>query len=110
MPWSLERLAEELERSEEPFAFLTAMVTSAGQEIWVWAEEGERRSVKRLLGYAMIFFMPEEGVDEALTSLRDILEFSYESPRGMLPPPAVMRRHVGKIVRTSQRPDLVISE
>lgn len=103
-------MTEEAGPPEQPFAFLAAMVTSAGPEIFLWTEEGEERAVKELLGYAMIFYMPEEGIDEALTSLRDIFEFSCESRRGALPPPAVSRRHMGRIVGTSHRPDLVISE
>lgn len=103
-------MSEELEPSEERFAFLTAVITSTRQEISLWVKEGEENAVKRLAGCAMICFMTEEAVDEALISLRDILEFSYESPHGVLPPPMATRRHMGRIVATSHRPDLVISE
>ena len=91
-------------------AVIYTTVTSPGQEVSLWTERVGNDAVKRVIGCAMIFAMPEEGINEALASLRDILEFSYEATHGMLPPPVAVRRSMGRIVGTTRRPDLVISE
>ena len=103
------RLANEADPSRASLILLGATVNSAGQEVsLLWTEEGEN-ATKRWIGCAMMCRMPDEGVDEALVSLRDIWEF-HETTHRMLPRPVETRRYVGRIVGTSQRPDLVISE
>ena len=103
------RLSDEAEPSRTSLMLLGATVTSASQEIsLLWAEEGEK-AIKRWIGCAMMCAMPDESVNEALVSLKDIWEF-HETTHRMLPPPVETRRYVGRIVGTSHRPDLVISD
>lgn len=65
--------------------------------------------MKRLFGCMMLVVMPEEGVEEALTSLREIYEF--RSARVLaLTPPSRLPRIEGKVTANSYRPQLVISE
>ena len=101
---------EETGLYEEPFAVFHATVNFADEEISIWAGRGGDDVIKRLFGCAVLFAMPEEGVNEALTSLKDIAVFHYETARGMLPPPPITHRHTGRIVGRSERPDLFISE
>ena len=73
--------------------------------------EGRGESaVKRLIGCWIVVSMPEEGLDEALTSLKDIFEFSYEDTRLALPEAATRRSLTGRATISSRRPDLVVSE
>lgn len=95
---------------EPPYAFFHATVNSAGQEIAFWFEGREEDILKRLIGCAMIAIMPEEGVEEALLSLRDIWDFRTQTSYQMLPGPLQTQRSTGRVVRTSQRPELVIPE
>ncbi len=105
MPFGLWISPEQVEQGE---AFFYGTVNSAGQEISFWIEGGGGDALKRLIGCAILGIMPEEGIDEALTSLKDILDFrtSYR----MLPGAVESRQTTGRIVSTSQRPDLVIPE
>ena len=103
-------MSEEVDVFEGSLAFHGATVDSAGEElISLWAEGRGENAVKRVLGCAIMYSLPEESVNEALFSLRDIWEF-YQTTQRMLPPPVATRRYVGKIVGISQRPDLVIEE
>ncbi len=83
---------------EEPFAVFPATVNSADNEI----------AIKKLLGRWIVDVMPEEGINEALIALRGIAEFYYERSQHILSLPAEPRQHVGKVIGTSERPDLVI--
>jgi hypothetical protein len=84
-------------------------VNSAGDEL-SFRIEGEENSVKRLLGCVMIAAMPEEGVEEALQSLKDILEFWQHPAQRMLPSPPTIHYMTAKVLSISERPDLVLSE
>ena len=64
--------------------------------------------MKKFLGYRIVEAMPDEGIDEALIALRDIAVFHYERAHRILPLPAEPRRHTGRIIGTSERPDLDI--
>jgi hypothetical protein len=64
----------------------------------------------RLIGCVIITLMPEEGLEETLTSLKEIFEFHVESAHYKPLLPVTSRRGIGNIVSTSGRPDLVISE
>lgn len=94
---------------EPCLAFRGSTVDSAGEELLsLWAEGRGERAVKRVLGCAIMYSLPEESLNEALFSLRDIWEF-YAAHR--IPSPSVIaRRHVAKILESSRRPDLVIEE
>lgn len=62
----------------------------------------------RYLGCIMIGFMPDEGLEEALFSLRDMLEFYSHKPA---PPPARLAPKAinATIADKKKRPDLVIA-
>ncbi len=91
-------------------AVLYATVNSPGQALSLWAEGHGEEAFKRLLGIAIISVMPEPGLEEALFSLRDIFEFRSHAYRPSLPESTRGRRTKGKVARTSQRPDLVLTE
>jgi hypothetical protein len=65
--------------------------------------------VGRYLGCVMVGFMPDEGLEETLFSLRDMLEFYSHKPK---PPPT--RRTPKAIDATigdkKKRPDLILTE
>ena len=65
--------------------------------------------LERLIGCVMIGIMPDEGLEEALLSLHDMLEFYNRKPS---PRPVQLARTPinGTIVGRRKRPDLVISE
>lgn len=72
--------------------------------------EGSTKAVfGRYLGCIMIGFMPDEGLEEALFSLRDMLEFYSNKPK---PRPARLTRAPidATIVNRRKRPDLVLTE
>ena len=63
----------------------------------------------RYLGCVMIGFMPDEGLEEALFSLRDMLEFYNHKPEprlARLAPKAID----AAIADKRKRPDLVLTE
>lgn len=72
-------------------------------------EEDDEDALKRI-GCYMIMAMPQEGLDEALSLLKDILKFHQESYLYSLPEPPVAYRRKAGAVKKSTRPDLVISE
>jgi hypothetical protein len=63
----------------------------------------------RYLGCIMIGFMPDDGLEEALFSLRDMLEFYTHKPE---PRPAslVPKAINATIADRKKRPDLVLTE
>lgn len=68
-------------------------------------------ALERFLGCFVISVMPTEGLQEALLSLGDIYKFHSDSARYRpLPQPTISRRAIGKVVRKSERPQLVITE
>jgi hypothetical protein len=87
--------------------YTTSGLTSP--DIYLWAEgEGEPLR-KRALGCVLMCLMPDEGVDEAIRALRDVLEFWIErSVAPVLPP--VEHRSAGRVVSTGSRPELVLGE
>ena len=58
----------------------------------------------------MLVRMPEEGLDEALTSLKDMLDFYLEVPELSIPPKRLSHQMTGKVGSAKKRPDLVITE
>ena len=65
---------------------------------------------KRLLGTFIVWALPEEGLDEALHSLRDMLEFYKKQP--IQPLMALPRHNVieGVLVDRKKRPGLIITD
>lgn len=72
------------------------------------AEDSTKAAFGRYLGCIMIGFMPDEGLEEALLSLRDMLEFYSHKPaprRARLAPGTIDAILTDK----KKRPDLVIA-
>jgi len=44
----------------------------------------DRRSLQRLLGVALVWWMPDSGMDETLSILKDTFEFYKEDPLFLL--------------------------
>ena len=65
--------------------------------------------VKRLAAYAMVFLMPQKGLDEAVTSLYEMLEF-YGEPVASAIPPVTTRWTSGVIVSKRDRPSLSLAD
>ncbi len=73
--------------------------------------EGEGEDIlRRFIGHLILANMPEEGIDETLTTLKDIFEFNVEKINYQLPEPFVVRSGSGKVVSVSKAPDLIIEE
>lgn len=85
-------------------------MTSPGQELFLRYEGWGDKAVKRLIGCAIIINMPEEGLEEAVSALRDMYEFNKQATALALPPPTRRQPVSGGVVVKSERPELVISE
>ena len=68
----------------------------------------EEVALRRFLSHVILAMVPDNGVDEALFSLRDIVEFYYEPRQPLLP--QVTTSYTARVGRATERPDLVISE
>jgi hypothetical protein len=67
-------------------------------------------AIKKTIGCLMILMMPKEGLDEALPSLKDMLEFYISVPK-LSPLPARPTRHLtGELLSPMRRPGLAIEE
>jgi hypothetical protein len=77
-------------------------------EITINIEGATESALGRYLGCIMIGFMPDEGLEEVLFSLRDMLEFYNYKPA---PRPASLAPKAIKaiIADKKKRPDLVIT-
>lgn len=72
---------------------------------------GGEESQKRILGCILLGAMPPAGLDEALESLRQIIEYWLEEAQYTpLSPPTPVQRSNGHIVSAGPRPDLVIAD
>ena len=93
----------------EALAVLQGTVGSYQQEL-AFSYSGDAEDVKkRWLGCALLFAMPKQGLEEALTSLMDILEFNFAN-RYLKIAPVTTIEGSGKFVDISERPDIVINE
>ena len=54
--------------------------------------------------------MPEDGLAETLSSLKDIFEFYMERTRYQLPEPPVVRTGNATVVGVSRYPDAVVAD
>ncbi len=68
----------------------------------------EETFFRRLLGHMMLEMVPDEGFDEALISLKDIVEFYWESYQPALPAASMSR--TGRVTSVGRRPDLEVSD
>ena len=100
---------EQLWDVEEPFLVVQGTADTANQNVgFVMFGVGEE-AVKRWLGCLIMAVMPDIGVDETLSYLRDAYTFHCESLDFALPEPAPRRETAGLALSPKERPDLVIS-
>ena len=85
-------------------------VDSSGRALQFSTEGTGEAALKRFLGCWAIQVMPEEGIDEVLTLLKDVLEFHRQAIFFGLPEPQPVRRVTGRAISISERPDIVLSE
>ena len=88
-------------------------VNSPGRELHFFSEgHNQVRNAQRFACYVLTSMMPEEGLDEAFGSLRDIWEFHSEDPEYTPLPPAAppLPEQVGEMLAPATRPALVIEE
>lgn len=110
MHFSPRRLSEATTIQQGVQTEFQGTVNTAGQGLSFKFEGEGGEALLRLLGCVIVTMMPEEGLEEALTSLKDIFEFHVESAHYESLPTVTSRRGIGNVVNTSMRPDLVISE
>jgi hypothetical protein len=108
VPWSLDRLQGP---SEEWRTVIYGTANSLGQEMSFRFAAGGESALRRLVGCAILSALPDEGIDEALRTLRDIYEFrlidSMRSIRRLAPASSTIR---SAVVRRVERPNMVIPE
>jgi hypothetical protein len=63
-----------------------------------------------MISCALIALMPEEGMDEVVQSLKDIFEFRLPVVQPILPEKTIEQPLQGKLMRTLNRPEIVIVE
>ena len=85
-------------------------VNSPGHQLSFEMKGEGQNALKRWLGCVMLAMIPEDALNEALESLKDIVEFHTYTTHNMIPSSRTTRHTTGTIVSTSQRPDMVISE
>jgi hypothetical protein len=79
-------------------------------EISIRSKGDKLDTVKRLFGHLLVMLMPTEGMDETLSSLRDIYGYHLENLEYLLPEIEETQRGTGKVVNIAEAPTLFISE
>ena len=113
MFWGQENLhqgIDDREKSAKFHFYVHSTVNSPSQEIQFLAEGYWRDIFKRLVGLTLVALMPEEGLDEVLTSLKDIYEFNVDNVRYRRLELPIMTMGVGTVSSLSESPDLIISD
>lgn len=90
-------------------ARFNATVNSPGEQISFWLDADDETALKKFVGCLIISAMPEEGLNEALTSLKDVWDFHIYTPPKALPDRS-RQVAAGRVVRTRKRPDLFLGE
>jgi hypothetical protein len=76
-----------------------------------WAHGDGEESYRRIWGCIILGLMPPEGLEEAVDSLREILEFRLENARlAQAQDRTNVHYGLGPVVSVSQRPDLVLAD
>jgi len=107
MPWSHELSEFDIESGE--FIIHSLVEPGTAYQITINMAGSNPAMLGRYLGCVMIGFMPDEGLEEALFSLRDMLEFYSYKPKSRparLTPKAIS----ATIADKKKRPDLVLTE
>ena len=107
MQWGHELSDPDIESGE--FIIHSLVEPGTAYEITINMAGTNPAMLGRYLGCIMIGFMPDKGLEEALLSLRDMLEFYRHEPE---PRPARLTRVPidATIVNRRKRPDLVLTE
>jgi len=107
MQWSHEPSDPDIESGESTIHSLFEPGTVYAIEINMAGSN--RAMLGRVLGFVMISIMPDEGLEEALFSLRDMVEFYSHKPA---PRPARLAPKAidASIGDRKKRPDLVLTE
>jgi len=102
-PWDLKNLNQW--RNDEPH-LLTERIhqTSVVPEVSFIIEGEMEVIIKKLIGLALLAYMPETGLDEALLSLKDIFEFNMEKARFQLPEPTTVMVSRGIVSKVLESP------
>ena len=105
--WSHELSDPDIESGESTIHSLFEPGTVYAIEINVAGSN--RAMLGRILGFVMISIMPDEGLEEALFSLRDMFEFYSHKPTPRLArlAPKAIDASIGD---KKKRPDLVLTE
>lgn len=108
VPWSLNPTQDPGEAGR---TYIYGTANSFGQELSFRFEGTGGLALRRLVGCVILSALPDEDVDEALRSLKDIVEFrlvdSAPSIRRLAPVTSLTR---DAVVRRVSRPNMVISE
>ena len=74
-----------------------------------WSMEGDQEVIlKRALGCFIVLRMPESGLNEALSSLKDMLDYYIDVPQLNPPPRRPDQFLTGKAGPSVKRPELVL--
>lgn len=105
--WSHELSSPDIESGE--FTIYSIVEPGTAYQIEINIAGSSPAMLGRYLGCIMIGFMPDEGLEEALFSLRDMLEFYSHKPA---PRPARLAPKAidASIGDRKKRPDLVLTE
>lgn len=108
MQWSRE-LSDPERESASHIYFHGSIQPETTYEITINIEGTTESVFGRYLGCIMIGFMPDEGLEEALFSLRDMFEFYSHKPEPRLA--RLTRAPIdATIVNRRKRPDLILTE
>jgi hypothetical protein len=108
--WHQNPSHEELFVERPILAAVYGTVNSAGENFWLAIKGDGETALKRIIGCAIIAHLPDEAMDEALTSLKDMYDFWAVPRQRMLSQPTVGQPIKGKVLDSVHRPDLVIPE
>jgi hypothetical protein len=108
MRWTHDLYSSDIAESDE-FAIHSLAEPGTTYQVEINITGSSPSVLGRCLGCIMIGFMPDEGLEDALISLRDMLEFYKHKPT---PRPARLQPKTidATITDKRKRPDLVLSE
>jgi hypothetical protein len=106
--WSHE-LSDPARESGSHISFHGSIQPETTYEITINIEGATESALGRYLGCIMIGFMPDEGLEEALFSLRDMLEF-YSYKPALRPARLAPKAIDATIADKRKRPDLILTE
>lgn len=96
--------------AEEPSVVFQGTVDTPSRGAGFSMEGVGEEAVRRWFGCLVMAAMPDAGVDEALSYLRDAYVFHCESLDYALPEPHPRDETPGMVLSPEERPGLVISE